>query len=268
MRPLRLSLTCLFTGLLLAGCGLSAPGGAEPDRSSTRTIISLPATDLGELARNHLGGSSYDDGRGADLLRAARRKMETAPGFEAEFVSRVFGSYQRGKDVGDARDVSSRYKVAWARPSLMRAEVGESTDGDLAGARIATADGQTYTVRAPGLLGLFPRKLAADDGRLKNARGHELRIVSPEAQVARISGRHAVWTVIGEGRTPQGQPTVRIGVQGIPHLDPLIDREEIEIETGSFALYQYAAYVGMRRVIGYDFTAFRWTLPPAESFTL
>lgn len=261
MRHLRLPFACLFVAALVGGCGEAAPLSAG--KASTRTIISVPGTDLGELARNHLGGTAYDDGRGADLLRKARQVMQTAPGFEAEFVSRAFGAFRQGKDVGDSRDVMSRYKVTWARPSLMRAEVGESNEGDLTGARIATDDGQTYTVRAPGLLGLIPRKLTADDGRLKNARGHEMRAVNPGAQVARLAGPQAVWTVIGEGRTPTGAATVRIGVQGIARLDAEIDREEIEIETGSLALYQYAAYVGLRRVLAYDFTAFRWTSNPA-----
>ena len=83
--------------------------------------------------------------------------------------------------------------------------------------------------------------------------------------MARLSANAAIWTVIGEGRTPEGEPTVRIGVQNVQRLDAEIDREELELETGSLAIYQYAAYVGMRRVLGYDFLAFRWTTPPAES---
>ena len=262
MRHLRLPIACFLLAALV-GCGEAAPGSSG--RAATRTIISVPGADLGELARNHLGGSTYDDGRGGDLLRAARQVMQTAPGFEAEFTSRSFGAFRQGKDVGDSREVMSKYKVTWARPNAMRAEVGFSNEGDLAGARIATDDGESYTVRAPGLLGLIPRKLAADDDRLKNARGHELGAVNPGAQVARLSGAQAVWTVIGEGRTPAGQPTVRIGVTGVGRLDAQIDREEIEVEAGTMALYQYAAYVGLRRVLAYDFAAFRWTNAPAES---
>lgn len=264
MRHLTLPLVCL---MFLAGCG-EAPTQAGDGRTATRTIVSVPGVDYGELARNHLGGTGFDEGRGGDLLRRARTVMQTAPGFEAEFVSRAFGRFRLGKDTGTAREISNRYKVVWARPGMMKADVGESNEGDLEGARIASAQGGGYVVKAPGLLGLFPRKLAGDDPRLKNARGHALSAVSPDAQVARLSADAAVWTVIGEGRTPQGEPTVRIGVQNVQRLDMEIDREELELETESLAIYQYAAYVGMRRVLGYDFVAFRWTTPPAASFAI
>jgi hypothetical protein len=257
-----------LAGLTLAACG-EGPTSA-PGRTSTRTIVSVPegVGGLGELARNHLGGSAYDDGAGAEVLRAARRTLETAPGLESEFVMRGFGRYRGGADTGNAREVSARYKVIWARPSKFRADVGETSEGDLTGARIASADGTTFTIRAPGLLGFIPRKVAADDARLKNVRGHSLVAVSPDAQLARLTATQAVWTVIGEGRTPAGEPTVRIGVQNVAHLDEEIDREELELVKGTLAIYQYAAYVGMRRVLAYDFASFRWTAPAPEAFGL
>lgn len=262
----RATAALLLAGLLLGGCGetpTQSTGG-----TATRTIVSVPGTNLGDFARNHLGGTAYDDGRGADLLYRARRTMATAPGFEAEFIARAFGRYSEGQDTGEAREVSNRYKVFWARPAMMRADVLDSSEGDLKGARLKSVETGGYLVRAPGLRGLISRQLAGDDARLKNARGHALNTVSPEAQFARLSSSQAIWTVIGEGRTREGAPTVRIGVQGVTRLDEEIDREEIEIETGSLAMYQYAAYVGMRRVLGADFFTFRWTLPPAESFKI
>lgn len=264
MIPLRSVLGLLLASTLLTACGGSPTQNVG--RSSTRTIVSVPGNDLGDFARNQMGGTSFDDSRGGDLLHRARRTMETAPGLEAEFVMRAFGRYRAGADTGEAREVSNRYKVLWARPARLRADVSQSSEGDLEGARIASAESGGFNVRAPGLFGLFTRKFAAADPRLKNARGHELAAVVPDAQLARLTGPYAVWTVIGEGKTPLGAPTVRIGVQGVPRLDPEIDREELELEAGSLALYQYASYVGMRRVLGYDFVSFRWTQPPAESF--
>lgn len=261
-----LSLVCLMA-LALTACG-ETPTQVDDGHTATRTIVSVPGVDYGELARNHLGGSTFDDSRGGDLLRRARTVLQTAPGFEAEFVSRAFGRFRGGRDTGTAREVSNRYKIVWARPGQMKADVTDASEGDLEGARIASAQHGGFVVRAPGLLGLFPRKLAADDPRLKNARGHALSAVSPDAQVARLSADQAIWTVIGEGRTPQGEPTVRIGVQNVPRLDAEIDREELELVTSSLGIYQYAAYVGMRRVLGYDFVAFRWTTPPAASFAI
>jgi hypothetical protein len=134
--------------------------------------------------------------------------------------------------------------------------------------RLMTEDGQTFAARAPGLFGQYVRSVAASDDRLKNARGHELARLYPGAQFNRLVVPQAVCTVIGEGTTPAGEKTARIGVANVPRLGRKIDREEIELPQGDSKLFQLVSYVGVRRVLSYESEDFRWGVPPAEAFGL
>ena len=111
MRPM-VPLFLTFAALAgLTACG-AEPVGA-PDRQITKTMVSVPTNPaLGDLARNQLGGSLYDDGQGAALLQQARMQLANQPGFEAEIVSRTWGSFRAGVMLKAPREVRMRYRMA------------------------------------------------------------------------------------------------------------------------------------------------------------
>lgn len=266
MQPLVRTLSMILATALLTACGADLAATSAP-KSSTKTIISMPnLPQLGDLARNHLGGSVLDDGRGGDLLLSVRKGLLSAEGFESEVISRTFGPYRNGEEQDVSAEARVAYQIAWARPNRFYAQVLASSFGEFEKVQLMTEDGAKFAVRAPGLFGKLVRSVSAGDNRLKNARGHAMATLYPDAQFNRLVAPQAVWTVIGEGVTPAGEKTWRIAVANVPRLDKEIDREEVELTQGDYKLFQLVSYVGMRRVVSYEFKDFRWGVPPAEAF--
>ena len=199
-----------------------------------------------------------DQGAGLQLLQRVRQQLDSVTGFEAEIMSRTQGHYKQGEKVAELRKVSVGYKIVWAKPSKFKAEVYNAPTPLMEGAGLVTTDGKNITARAKGLLGFLPIKLTAKEPKLGNARNHTFDRYCPNAQIQRLTGPQAVWTVVGQGQTPAGAPVTYVAIDGVPRLDNEITREIMGVEVNNAALRSLTGYAGQEKVTDYQFDKFRW----------
>lgn len=247
----------------LVGCGQAAPNRPKASKNAVRTMaaqqpgMGLPGMALpGALGQAPPPG--VDGGKGVLLLAAVRKRVAEMTGFEAKIMTKTQGYYKQGERQSELRKVSIGYKVTWAKPAKFRAEVFNSPDPMMEGAGMVTTDGMNITARAKGLLSFVPIKLTARDPKLGNARNHTFDKYGPNAQIERLTGPTAVWTIIGESVAPNGLPMAFVQIDGVRRLDAQITREVFGLETASLALRSLAAFEGETKVVDYNFQEFRW----------
>lgn len=235
---------------LLTGCGHPPPEGVTPPRPEPTPVAAPPVT----------GAPTVQPGaqqEGAQLLAGLRQTFLACKGIEAEVTSYSEGRFKSGKPVSELRKNSSRTKLIWGKPNRMRGEIVETDNFLVSGARMASTDGKTITVRAGGVLGLVPLKLQATDPMLASNRDHHFDDMMPSALLTWIMGPQAVWTVMGDG-VVKGARVKLVRVTNIAHLDKGITEERIAVEPGTFVVRNLAMYEGDKKVVDYTFTRFRW----------
>ena len=262
----------LFAALALVGCGQAAPNRPKRPATSLRPMIQPAGTPMGGMPMAGMpmpGASGAGQAKGAELLQRARQTLSGVTGFEGEIMTRTQGHYKSGKRVSELVKESIGYKVVWAKPAKFRAEVFNAPSAMMEGAGIVTQDGMAITARAKGLLSFVPIKLTARDPQLANVRNHTFDKYSPMAQIQRLSGPTAVWTVISEGVAPSGAPLAFVAIDGVKRLDAEISREVYALEVPTLAPHSLSAFAGAQKVADYSFQKFRWNPKvTAETFKM
>lgn len=235
---------------LLAACG-QAPA-TSPKREVPRPVSSGPAT-------TPLPPAGAAPTEGAALLASVRQTFEACKGVEAEVKSWSEGHFKSGKRVSELRRNSYRTKLVWMKPNMLRGDILETDNFLVGGAKMVSRDGRSITIKAGGVLGLFPIKVAASDPLLSSNRNHKFTDMSPDAILQSVLGPRAQWTVVGQtGGAKQVQ------VDGVPALDKEITRQVLVVEPGSFKLRSLTMYAGTKKVVDYQFLKFRWN-PQAKA---
>lgn len=255
MRHLKLA-TALLAALALTACGTGAPTRAKAPKSSVRTMTQQPRMPM--MGMGQQPGPGADQGRGMQLLERLRQHHQQVQGFSAEILCKTQGYWKQGKKGDELRKVSIGYKVVFIKPARFRAEVFNSPDPMMEGAGMVTTDGVNITARAKGLLSFIPIKAKANDARIANARNHTFDKFGPAAQVVRLLGQTAQWTVLQESVAPNGAPMAFVAVDNVARLDGEITREVLGIELPSLALRSLTAFAGDTRVTDYTFQKFMW----------
>lgn len=265
---------------LLGACGRGAPTAARPAGLVTKAPTQLGQAWAGAGATLPVGGfagmagaikpgTTADGGRGQALLAQVRQVLQSCQTFSAEVDATSTGMWKAGERQGAERTITVGYRITWQRPAKFRAEVTKSPSSIEEGATMVTTDGQNITARAKGILGFLAISAKANDLRISNARKHTFDQFNPNTQMARMTGPSAVWTVLQEGRSPQGTPVVRCAIDGVPRLDGEIDREEVTFDMATQGMVSLTAFAKGRKVIDYSFSRFQWNTKVAPgSFTL
>lgn len=229
---------------LLAACG-QAPATA-PKREAPVVAPSAPA-----VAPSPATGAAQAEGQA--LLAAVRQTFESCKGVEAEVKSWSEGHYKSGKRVSELRRNSYRTKLVWMKPAMLRGDILETDNFLVGGAKMVSRDGKTITIKAGGVLGLFPIKVPAADPLLSSNRNHKFTDMSPDAILQSVLGPQARWTVVG---VQAGAKLVQ--VDGVPALDGEITRQVLAVEPATSKLRSLVMYEGAKKVVDYQFLKFRW----------
>lgn len=253
MRHLKLA-TALLAALALTACGTGAPTRAKAPKSALRTMTQQPGAPM--MGMNQQPGG--DQGHGMQLLERVRQHHAQVQGFSAEILCKTQGYWKQGKKGDELRKVSIGYKVVFMKPAKFRAEVFNSPDPMMEGAGMVTTDGVNITARAKGLLSFIPIKAKANDSRIANARNHTFDKFGPAAQVVRLLGPSARWTVLQESVAPNGAPMAFVAVDDVPRLDGEITREVLGVELQSLVLRSLTAFAGEMKATDYTFQKFMW----------
>ncbi len=267
MRQFKLAIAVVAAAALV-GCGTSAPTRPKTTRNTMRTMNSqLPGMPM--PGQGQMPAPGADQGRGGQLLERVRQELAHVTGFDAEILARTQGNYKQGKKVDELRKVTIGYKVVWMKPTKFRAEVFNSPDPLMEGAGLVTTDGVNVTARAKGLLSFIPIKAKANDPKLANARNHTFDKYGPNAQIQRLTGQGATWTVLSESVAPNGAPMAFVAVDNVQRLDREITREVFGIEIQSLVMRSLTAFAGETKVTDYTFQKFRWNPKvSAETFKM
>lgn len=236
---------CLAVSMmLLAACG-QAPA------NTPRRETPAPAPSVAPVAPAPATGAAQTEGQA--LLLSVRKTFESCKGVEAEVKSWSEGHFKSGKRVTELRRNMYRTKLVWMKPSMLRGDILETDNFLVGGAKMVSRDGKTITLKAGGVLGLFPIKVPASDPLLSSNRNHKFTDMSPDAILQSVLGPQAKWTVVatqGDVKTVQ--------VDGIPALDSEITRQVLSVEPETFKLRSLVMYAGTKKVVDYQFSKFRW----------
>lgn len=247
MRPITPFLLVSAALTFAAGCGHPTPAAPRPRPVPQRPQTPPPAQPQPMPA----------EAEGRFLLAGLRQAFTACRGVEAEVSSVSEGHYKAGKRVSELRKNRYRSRLVWAKPNRFRGDILHTDNFLVSGAKMVSQDGKNITVKAGGVLGLFPLQLSADADMLASNRNHKFGDMTPEAMLTWILSPSARWVVVGQSLSA-GVPVKEIRVENIRHLDPGISEERIVIEPGTFKLHRLIMNAGTKTVVDYQFTRFRW----------
>jgi hypothetical protein len=240
----REKIALLGCALLLAACG-AHPGSPRP--------IEIAPSALPKPLASPVAPTADGLAEGARLKELMRKLYTTSTGVELEVVAYSEGHYKAGKQVDELRKATYRTKLLWTKPQLMRAQILESDNFLVGGAKMTTTDGKQIGIRGAGFLGIFPVKLAATDDKLANNRNHRFTTMLPDPLIARLLA--ATWVA----QPATDAHSVRVGLQDMKHLDPEIEREDLVLDPPAGLLKRVTMYGKSRALVDYRFSNFRWS---------
>lgn len=233
--PLIGSLTLLA---LLSACGGQTAAAPVPPPAPVRP---LPVS------------TAAPQNQGMALLAAMRQRLATCRGFETEMTSRGEGTWDDGEDKGVKRTNRNRARLDWTRPHRLHGEMIEAPFALMVGGTLDTTDGQTLTLRPSGLLSVVALTVQATDVKLRNSRNHTFRDSQPAAQLARLTGPAAIWTIVA------AQPeALTVEVTGVRRLDAGIERELLVLSGADLSLRSLTMLWAGKPVVSNTFKGFRW----------
>lgn len=252
---------------ILVGCGQSAPNRPKVRSTGARAMTNMPAMPMPGMGQ--LQAPGQDGGKGMQLLQRVRVQLEQITGFSAEILCKTQGHYKQGQKQQELRRITIGYKITWAKPAKLRGEVFNSPDALMEGAGLVTTDGFNITARAKGFLSFVPIKTNAKEPKLNNCRNHSFADFQPSAQIKRLTGPEAQWTVLQESVAPNGQPMAFVAVDNVRRLDKEITREIFGIELANLQLRSLVALGGETKLTEYTFQKFSWNPKiSAETFKM
>ena len=240
---------------VLVGCGSSLPTKPKSKSTGLRTMTNVPGATLPGQPQVAAGA---DQGKGAQLLGRVRQHLDTINGFSAEILCKTQGNYKQGQKQAELRKITIGYKIIWAKPAKLKGEVFNSPDPMMEGAGLVTTDGFNVVARAKGFLSFVPIKTNAKEPKLNNCRNHSFADFQPSAQIKRLTGPTAVWTVLQDSVAPNGQPMAFVAVDNVARLDREITREVFGIEVGNLQIRSLTAFGGETKLTDYTFQKFGW----------
>jgi hypothetical protein len=170
---------------------------------------------------------------------------------KAEFEAFSTGYYNGGRREKTLRKAISRSRMLWSSPERMRFEVVKTASPLMAGAVLATPDGQVMWAKGGGVLSVVPLKLDPDDPRLASNRNHGFKDSNPVAQLRRLTGAGAVWS-------PRSGSAGSYAVTGVPRLDAEIDAEVVTLEPATSQLISISALSKGQKVAELRFDSLEW----------
>lgn len=239
----------LIASALLMGCG--------HDDLPTAPVVTAPlptpavAPAVPDLNARQLG---------AQLQARLKQAYDTASGVEAEVKSYSEGHYKSGKQVSELRHATYHTRMVWAKPLKIRAEILDTDNFLVGGAKMATLDCKKVKVRGAGLLGILPLTLDATDDLLASNRNHRFTAMLPAPLIGHLLA--GTWTA-----APGGTPHSAKALLDLPsHFDKEIDREELTMDPSDGRLIRVTMYAKGRAVVDYSFSTFKWN-PKVSSST-
>jgi hypothetical protein len=160
----------LLTCLLMIGCG-KQPVTAPVVTAPLPTPVPTPAVP---------DASAKEEG--ARLKAVLERAFNACSGVEAEVKSFSEGHFKAGKQVSELRHATYRTHVIWGKPLKIRAEVLDTDNFLVGGAKMATLDCKKIKVRGAGILGILPLTLDASDDLLASNRNHRFTASSSSSE--------------------------------------------------------------------------------------
>lgn len=234
----KLSAPLIPLSIWLAGCGQQPAAAIAPIPAPSRPApVAAPDVRL----------------EGMRLLAAVRDRLASCRGFDTEMASFAEGTWDDGEDKGVRRTNRNRAQLRWTRPHQLHGEMLEAPFALMVGGTLDTTDGQTLTLRPKGLLSVVALTVSATDVKLRSSRNHTFRDSNPAAQLTRLTGPTAAWTVVG---TAPG--VVSLEVTGVRRLDAGIDREVVTLAPQDLALRAIVMHADSRQVVSNTFKGFRW----------
>jgi outer membrane lipoprotein-sorting protein len=205
---------------------------------------------------------------GEFLLRGVRARTLGLNAMDANVQCYTQGYYNDGKRGSELRHTTSEIKMVWSKPTKLRIDMLKTNRAIAEGAQLVTVDGQTFRIRAKGLLGLIPFSLPASHPGLNSNRNHTITEEAPLAHLQRLTAAGAQWTVMSSS-VISGTPVTLVEVTNIKHLDADITREVVGIDPQQMALRRLIMYAQNTRVSEHLITRVRLNGTVASStFTL
>lgn len=255
MRSTVSRLAVVTLAAVLVGCGGTLPTKPKAKSTGLRTMTTVPGAALPGAPQIAAGA---DQGHGMQLLQRVRQHLETINGFSAEILCKTQGNYKQGVKQAELRKITIGYKLIWAKPAKLKGEVFNSADPLMEGAGLVTTDGVNIVARAKGLLSFVPIKTTAREPKLNNCRNHSFADFQPSAQIKRLTGPTATWTVLQDSVAPNGQPMAFVAVDNVARLDKEITREVFGIELATLQIRSLTAFGGETKLTDYTFQKFGW----------
>jgi hypothetical protein len=231
----------LLAGALLIGCGHNDLPVAPVVPSPLPTPASTPAVPDANAKQE-----------GARLQARLKQAYESCTGVEAEVKSYSEGHWKAGKQVSELRHATYRTHMIWAKPLKIRAEVLDTDNFLVGGARMATTDCKRVKVRGAGILGILPITLDAGDDLLASNRNHRFTAMLPSPLIGHLLA--GTWTAVPGATAHAAKAELAVA----SHFDKEIDREELTLDPTDGKLIRVTMYAKGRAVVDYSFTTFRW----------
>jgi hypothetical protein len=150
--------------------------------------------------------------------------------------------------------------MVWAKPLKIRAEILDTDNFLVGGAKMATLDCKKVKVRGAGLLGILPLTLDATDDLLASNRNHRFTAMLPAPLIGHLLA--GTWTAMPGGTAHAAKAQLEL----TSHFDKEIDREELTMDPADGRLIRVTMYAKGHAVVDYSFTSFRWN-PKTSSST-
>ncbi|MDB5102245.1 MAG: hypothetical protein JWM80_6666 [Cyanobacteria bacterium RYN_339] len=238
---MRQPLLILVLTASLLGCGKQ--GGSEAP---------IPTAPLPTPAATPAVPDANAKAEGARLQATLKRAYDGCTGVEAEVKSFSEGHFKAGKVVSELRHATYRSHLIWGKPLKIRAEVLDTDNFLVGGARMATTDCKRVKVRGAGILGILPITLDATDDLLASNRNHRFTAMLPSPLIGHLLA--GTWTAL-----PGSDPHLAKASLVLPtHFDKEIDREELIMDATDGKLIRVTMYAKGRPVVDYSFTTFKW----------